>query len=290
MKKFTGQFIIALIAVFNLNLSHAYDVLYQRKNNLFVEATPSRIISLMPSITEAICSLGRCDKIIGVDNYSNYPDQIKSVKHIGSAMAPNLELILSLKPDLVVMSNNPRVSRRLEQLGVKVFVIDTVTQGDVHRLFEKLDEIFKTNEGQRVWQSMNVTIDEAADSLPKSVHQLRVYFEVSTGPYAAGESSFIGKTLTRLGVKNIVPKSLGDFPKLNPEFVVKQNPDLIIVSDNRISDLTQRPGWNQMSAIRNQNICTLTPEQSDIVVRPGPRMGEGAQIIAQCILNKGHNP
>jgi iron complex transport system substrate-binding protein len=205
-------------------------------------------------------------------------------------MAPNLELIVSLKPDLVVMSNNPRVSRRLEQLGLKVFVIDTVNHSDVHRLFEKLDEIFKTNEGQRVWQSMNASIDQAADSLPKSAQQLRVYFEVSTGPYAAGESSFIGETLTRLGVKNIVLKSLGDFPKLNPEFVVKQNPDLIIVSDNRISDLTQRPGWGQMSAIRNQHVCTLTPEQSDIVVRPGPRMGEGAQIIAQCILNKGRSP
>jgi len=290
MKKITGQFIIASIAVFISNLTYAHDVLDQRKNNLPLLATPSSIISLLPSITEAICSLGRCDKIIGVDDYSNYPAQIKSVKHVGSAMAPNLELIVSLKPDLIVMSNNPRVSRRLEQLGMKVFVIDTVNHSDVHRLFEKLDEIFKTNEGQRVWQSMNASIDQAADSLPKSAQQLRVYFEVSTGPYAAGESSFIGETLTRLGVKNIVPKSLGDFPKLNPEFVVKQNPDLIIVSDNRISDLTQRPGWGQMSAIRNQHVCTLTPEQSDIVVRPGPRMGEGAQIIAQCILNKGRSP
>ena len=267
-----------------------YEIKDDRGLGVIYDNPPKRLVSLLPSITETLCELGQCMSLVGVDDYSNYPAQIKSVKHVGSALAPNLELILSLKPDLVFMSTNPSLSRRLEQLGVKVFVVNTVKHDDVHHLFEKLDLIFKMNEGQRVWQSMNKTIDQAANSLPKSVDQMCIYFEVSTGPYAAGESSFIGETLSRLGVKNIVPKSLGEFPKLNPEFVVKQNPDLIIVSDNRISDLTQRPGWSQMSAIRNQQVCSLTPEQSDIVVRPGPRMGEGAQIIAQCILSKRRNP
>jgi iron complex transport system substrate-binding protein len=117
-----------------------------------------------------------------------------------------------------------------------------------------------------------------------------VYFEVNSGPYAAGESSFIGETLTRLGVKNIVPASLGPFPKLNPEFVVRANPDLIMVGDTTYIGMEQRPGWSGMRALREQRFCRFTPEQADMLVRPGPRMAEGARIMARCIADKARTP
>ena len=75
----------------------------------------------------------------------------------------------------------------------------------------------------------------------------RVYFEVNSAPYAAGEVSFIGETLTRLGVRNIVPASLGPFPKLNPEFVVRADPDLIMVGERSAQGLEQRPGLGAAS-------------------------------------------
>ncbi|MEO5797764.1 MAG: ABC transporter substrate-binding protein, partial [Rhodoferax sp.] len=125
-----------------------------------------------------------------------------------------------------------------------------------------------------------------AQSLPARVKTTRVYFEVNAAPYAAGTSSFIGETLTRLGVQNVVPAALGPFPKLNPEFVVRANPDLIMVGDRNSIGLAQRPGWAGIRAIREQRVCSFKPEQSDVLVRPGPRMAEAARAMAACLLEK----
>eukprot|EP01032_Pedospumella_encystans_P038395 gene38395-43495_t len=122
--------------------------------------------------------------------------------------------------------------------------------------------------------------------LPAAARGVRVYFEVNSGPYAAGESSFIGETLTRLGARNIVPAALGPFPKLNPEYVVRANPDLIMVSVRSAQGLEQRPGWSTMRAVREGRICRFTAEQSDVLVRPGPRMDEAARLMAQCLGDK----
>jgi iron complex transport system substrate-binding protein len=116
-----------------------------------------------------------------------------------------------------------------------------------------------------------------------------VYFEVNSAPYAASESSFIGETLTRLGLRNIVPGSLGPFPKLNPEYVVRADPDLIMVGDRPDVRLEQRPGWSTMRALRDKRVCQFTPEQSDMLVRPGPRMAEGARLMVQCLSDKRGN-
>jgi len=118
------------------------------------------------------------------------------------------------------------------------------------------------------------------------VRNVKVYFEVNQGPYAAGESSFIGETLTRLGVKNIVPASLGPFPKLNPEFIVRANPELIMIGQRSADGLAARPGWQSMRALREQRVCIFPPEEADMLVRPGPRMAEGARLMAQCIAAK----
>jgi iron complex transport system substrate-binding protein len=113
-----------------------------------------------------------------------------------------------------------------------------------------------------------------------------VYFEVNPGPYGAGESSFIGETLLRLGVKNILPAKLGPFPKLNPEYVVRANPDVIMIGQRSQDGLAQRPGWPNIRALREQRVCVFTSEQADALVRPGPRMAEGARLMAQCLSAK----
>ena len=109
---------------------------------------------------------------------------------------------------------------------------------------------------------------------------------MNAAPYAAGTTSFIGETLTRLGVQNVVPAALGPFPKLNPEFVVRANPDLIMVGDRNSIGMAQRPGWGGIRAIREQRVCSFKPEQSDVLVRPGPRMAEAARAMAACLLEK----
>ena len=79
---------------------------------------------------------------------------------------------------------------------------------------------------------------------------------------------------------------MGPFPKLNPEFVVRADPDLIMVGARSAEGLAARPGWGQMRALRGQRLCVFTPEESDVLIRPGPRMAEAARIMARCLAEK----
>ena len=96
----------------------------------------------------------------------------------------------------------------------------------------------------------------------------------------------MGETLARLGVKNILPAHLGPFPKLNPEYIVRANPDVIMIGQSGAAGLTQRPGWQNIRALREQRVCVFPTEQANALVRPGPRMAEGARLMAQCLRDK----
>ena len=248
--------------------------------------TPQRIVSLLPSLTESVCALDQCARLVGVDRYSNFPASVRALPQVGGGLDPNIEAIVALHPDVVLLATASRASARLEALGLKVVALEPKTYADVQRVLGKLGQLLAVPDAARIWRSIDAGVSAAAQSLPARVKNTRVYFEVNAAPYAAGTSSFIGETLTRLGVQNVIPAVLGPFPKLNPEFVVRANPDLIMVGDRNSIGMAQRPGWGGIRAIREQRVCSFKPEQSDVLVRPGPRMAEAARAMAACLLEK----
>ena len=248
--------------------------------------SPQRIVSMLPSLTEMVCALDQCQRLVGVDRNSNYPASVRALPQVGGGLDPSIEAVVALKPDVVLMAISSRAGERLQALGIKVVALEPKSHADVRRVLEKVGALLGVNDAQRVWRVIDAGVSAAAQSLPPAARATRVYFEVNSGPYAASESSFIGETLSRLGVKNIVPASLGPFPKLNPEFVVRANPDLIMVGDYNYIGMEQRPGWSSMRALRERRICLFTPEQADTLVRPGPRMADGARLMARCVADK----
>ncbi len=248
--------------------------------------SPQRIVSLLPSLTETVCELGQCHRLVGVDRYSNFPASVLKLPQVGGGLDPNIEAIVALKPDVVLMATSSRAGERLQALGIKVVSLEPKSHADVKRVLEKIGQVLQVPDAQRIWRVIDAGVAAAAQSLPAKVTNTRVYFEVNRAPYGAGETSFIGETLTRLGAKNIVPARLGAFPKLNPEFIVRGNPDLIMVGDSNYAGMQGRPGWPAIRAIKENRVCIFTVAQSDVVVRPGPRMAEGARIMAQCLLDK----
>ena len=248
--------------------------------------TPQRIVSMLPSLTESICAMAQCHRLVGVDRYSNYPDSLKNVPKLGGGMDPNIEGIVALKPDVVLVSGKSRASERLEALGIKVVALETKTHADVKRVLTVLGALLAIPDEQgadRLWRIIDTSMSAAAQSLPAKAKTARVYFEVSRGPYAAGESSFIGETLSRLGVKNVVPAKLGPFPRLNPEYVVRANPDVIMIGNRSMVNAVAYPGWNSIKAVRTNRVCVFGVGDSDVVVRPGPRMAEAARLMAKCL-------
>lgn len=249
---------------------------------------PQRIVSLLPSVTESVCAMGACDRLVGVDDYSNWPPQAKALPHVGGLEDANVERIVALRPDVVLLSRSARVTGRLEALGLRVLAFEPDTLADLQRVLGQLGVLLDRDaQAKALWRDMNDGVDRAAAGLPAKARGTRVYFEVASTPYAASESSFIGQLLTRLGAANVVPGSLGPFPKLNPEFVVKANPQLIMLGDRNTVPLATRPGWQGIDALKRERICVFTPAQGDVLVRPGPRMAEAAQLMADCLARNG---
>ena len=266
--------------------AHALQVTDDRGVAVTFLQTPQRIVSMLPSLTESVCAMEQCPRLVGVDRYSNYPASVKALPVLGGGLDPNIEGIVALKPDVVLVAVSSRVSSRLESLGLKVVALETNTHADVRRVLQTLGVLLEVHESQgadRLWRIIDSSMSAAAQSLSAKARNTRVYFEVNRGPYAAGESSFIGETLTRLGVKNVVPASLGTFPQLNPEFVVRANPDLIMTGNQSMQAMAPYPGWGSIKAVKEQRICVFGVNESDVVVRPGPRMAEAARIMASCI-------
>ncbi len=283
---------MALIALLLLSVACAAQALQltdDRGVSVTFARSPQRIVSMLPSLTESVCGLDQCQRLVGVDRYSNYPDSVRRLPVLGGGIDPNIEGIVAIKPDVVLVSTASRAATRLEALGIKVVALEPKTHADVRRVLKVVGALLEVPDdtgAERLWRVIDSSVSAAAQSLSPKAKNARVYFEVSRGPYAAGESSFIGETLKRLGVKNVVPAALGPFPKLNPEFVVRANPDIIMIGNRSMLAMVPYPGWGSIKAVKEQRICVFGVGDSDVVVRPGPRMAEAARIMARCLEDK----
>ena len=251
-------------------------------------APPRRIVSMLPSLTESLWVLGGGARLVGVDRYSNWPAEVARLPHLGGLDDAHIEAIVALEPDLILASTASRAIERLEALGLPVVRLKSDSHADVRRSLELIARLLGTpDEGARAWARLTQQIDAAAARVPAALRGQRVYFEIGGGPYAAGSSSYVGETLARLGMANIVPAQLGPFPKLNPEFVVRAKPDLIMGAQREQAALLRRPGWAALAAVREQRLCGFEPAQYEMLVRPGPRIGEAATLLADCLVRLG---
>ena len=262
-----------------------------RGTTITLPDVPQRIVSLLPSLTETVCELGDCARLVGTDRYSNYPAAVRALPKLGGLDDTGIEALVALKPDVVLLGLSSRLMDRLESLGIKVVALEPKTLKDVQRVLGKVAQLLgKPDEARRIWNRIDGAIEQTAAQLPPGARTLSVYFEVDAAPYAAGAGSFIGEILARLGGRNIVPAELGPFPKLNPEFVVRADPQVIMVGQRSAPGLPQRPGWSGIRAVKNRKVCVWLPAESDVLVRPGPRMAEAATLMARCLREAATGP
>lgn len=259
-----------------------------RGNELRLERPPQRIVSMLPSLTESIWVLGGGSRLVGVDRYTSWPAELAGLPRLGGLDDAHIEAIAALKPDLVLASSSSRAMDRLEALGLRVLRLKSETHADVRRSLELLARLLGTpEEGARVWVRLTREIDAAAARVPPAWRGRRAYFEIGGGPYAAGTSSFIGESLFRLGLLNVVPADLGPFPKLNPEFVVRARPDVLMGVQHEQAGMARRPGWTALPAVQGQRLCGWGNADYEMLIRPGPRMGEAAGLLADCLQRLG---
>lgn len=252
-------------------------------------APPQRLVTLMPSLTETVCALGACDRLVGTDRYSDWPTapvSVPALPKLGGMDDVQVERLVALRPDVVLASPSTRAVERIEALGVRVVVLEARTADEARRMVGSVATLLgRPEQGAALWTRIEQQVQRAVARVPAAQRGRTVYFEVDSAPYAAGRASFIGELLQRFGLVNIVPAELGPFPKLNPEFVVKARPALMMGVDRHVAAMAARPGWAELPALRGGQICAFPRARYDTLVRPGPRLGEAADLLADCLAS-----
>lgn len=249
-----------------------------------VKAPPKRIVTMLPSVTETVCALGACDRIVATDDYSDWPERVKALPKAGGLYNPNPELIVSLKPDLVLVSKYGRLYETLERAGLTVYAVRTETYEDIFRTTRTLGKLLGLEaQAERLVAQIQREVYQEESRAAKATTRPRVYYEIDPTPYTVGPESFIGVLIQKARGVNIIPKELGLFPKIAPEFVVEKNPEVIVATyPGALETIRNRSGWQRVSAVQTGRICVFTGGQDSLLSRPGPRVAQGLRLLVDC--------
>ncbi|GEM87065.1 ABC transporter substrate-binding protein [Meiothermus granaticius] len=253
-----------------------------------LKAAPKRLVVMLPSLTETICAMGACGRIVGVDTYSNFPEAVNKLPKVGGLYDPNLEAILALKPDLVLISVYGKLQEPLEKAGVPTFALKIESYDDIARTTRLLGQILNLrSEAERLIAKIQAQVYAVEAKAAATKDRPTVYYEIDPTPYTAGPDSFIGVLIAKARGVNIIPKELGAFPQISPELVVQKNPDVIVLTHPGLADLKKRPGWSGIKAVKTGRICDFSSQaDDDLLSRPGPRVAQGLQLLVTCFHGK----
>ncbi|MDO5102848.1 MAG: helical backbone metal receptor, partial [Lautropia sp.] len=255
---------------------------------------PTRIVSLLPTLTESVCVLGACGRLVGVDRHSNWPAQLGKLPRLDAYPTLNVEAIAALRPDLVLLparQGDDVPVARLKRLGIRVLALSAESHEDIGKVLHALAQALglPAEKATAIWQGIEQQVAAEAAAMPKASRGMRTYVEIDPKPYVAAPASFIGQMLTRLGLQNVLTADAAQgkrFVPMSREWVLRANPELMMISDpaaTGLSTLRARPGWARLSAIKAGRVCLFSGEQLDVLVRPGPRVAEGARLMRACV-------
>ncbi len=242
-----------------------------------------KIISLLPSHTEILFALN-ASSVIAVSNFCNYPPAAAQLEKAGDLYNPNIEKIISLKPDLVVTGSwkSSPAAQRINRAGIKVLEIpdaDSITAiySSIKTIGAAVD---RKKQAAQLISSIRAKI-AAASSTVKGKARPRVYIEVDLPHWTVGKGTFINDVLKTAGGDNIFADLKEPYAKISWESVVERNPDIIISLTPSPVDYAQLPGADKISAVaKNRVIAGL---DKDIFVRPSPRVAQAVEILAKAL-------
>lgn len=250
-----------------------------RGRTVRVRAEPLRIVSLLPSHTETLFALGVGAHVVGVDDYSDDPPEATRLPRLGGIYDAHLEQVLSLKPDLVLLSESSNAAAPLEQSGVTVWGGSARTFDDIFRVIQALGKIVgRSPDAARLSERIQQEV-AAIEQRVAGRERVSVYYELDATPYTVGPSSFIGAMLAKAGGNNVIPEGLGAFPKISPEIVIAGNPSVILGAS--LEEISSRPGWGKIAAVLAGRVHKLPEAEAHLVARPGPRIAEGLRALAR---------
>ena len=242
-----------------------------------VPKRPTRIVSISPTSTESLFAIGAGSQVVAVDDQSDYPKA--APRTALSGFTPNVEAIAAYRPDLVVVSYDPKdLVSALQKLGIPVvFHKPATTIRGAYQQIRQLGAV--TGHGPQaaaLVARMKTQIARVVAKRKPSAVGASVYHELDPTFFSATSNTFVGRVYALFGLKNVADAAPGgsDYPQLSPEFIVASNPDLVVLADSvccgqSADTVASRPGWSNVKAVRNRTILRI---DDSIASRWGPRL------------------
>jgi iron complex transport system substrate-binding protein len=241
--------------------------------------------------TEMLFAIGAGDRVIAVDNFSNFPEATESLEKL-DAYQPNIEAISALSPDLVIISYDPgNLVEQLTTLSIPVFNAGAVA--DLAGAYAQLEQLGALTgqlaEAVQASSDMQTAITEIVDGVTKLNPPLTYFYELDPTPYTVTSNTFIGGVMALMGLVNIADgvEEGNDYPQLSAEIIVEKNPDIIFLADTKCcaqsaETVAARDGWGGLQAVSLGSIVAL---DDDIASRWGPRLVDLVRVVAEAITS-----
>lgn len=255
-----------------------------------INEIPERIVSHVPSITETLFALGLGEKVVGVSDYGNYPEDAKSKPSVGNYFDPSIENIVALDPDLVLTDGHSENIKQLDSLGITYLVIDPKDIDGIFRDIELLGKV--TGMEGRASKLINDMEKEMSRVLNrvKDAPRVRVFYVFDAtdlnNPWTAGPGSFVDSLINMAGGENIAAKTVSAWVKFSIEAVVAADPEIIMIDASHgtavitPAKLREHPAWREITAVKEDRIYLI---DGDLVNRSGPRIIQGLEEMARIV-------
>lgn len=299
MNIFKKSILISTFLFFILNLSlllvssnavnYPLTIIDITETAVTVPQEPQRIISIAPSNTEILFALGLEDKIVGITNYCNFPEETKNIEKIGETFPLNLEKIVSLKPDLILAyAGQLNEIPRLRELGLNTIVIEPLSLKETLKSIQMVATVCGIPEkGNILVENLSQRIDQIKTEVSnlEITKKPKVFIGgIYETIWTPGEGTLFNELISLAGGINMAAGFSG-WTKISPEFIVKEDPDIIIIPIGAMNpgdelkikeNIYQRPGWSNLSAVKTQKIFIVN---EDLFFRPGPRLVDGLERL-----------
>jgi iron complex transport system substrate-binding protein len=254
-----------------------------------------RIVSMAPSITEIIFALEKEDSLVGVTDFCSYPPETSSLPKVGGYLNPNLEKLVTLRPDLVIIQgNHAKLEKICKKRGISILYVNMDSISTIYQGIETLGRALHCRERAG---NLCTYISNGLESIQRDVNRAtrqKVFICLSRSPgslanlYTVGGSSFISEILKLAGGVNIFDDVMQPYPEASKESLIKRAPEIIIEmrpgenisSDRRKQIISDWDSFQGVPAIKNKRIHILT---EDFILIPGPRVAVAARLIAETL-------
>jgi iron complex transport system substrate-binding protein len=255
-----------------------------------IDKVPQRIVSHVPSITETLFALGLGERVVGVSDYCDYPEEAKLKPSVGDYFNPSIETIVAQAPDLVLTDGHSESIKGLEALGINFFVIDPK---DIDGILEDIELLGKITGVERkakaLVSEMNGSLAQVVSHV-ENAPKVRVFYVFDAtdlnNPWTAGPGSFVDSLITMAGGENIAAKAQGAWVQFSIEQLVSSDPEIIMIDASHGTavvskeELRAHPAWREITAVKQGRIYTI---DGDLVNRSGPRIIQGLEEMAEII-------